>query len=344
MPVCIVHLTQTREGASNVTMQIGDLLASITGEPSPTSTSFPPPKRKADDDIRRPVGKVQKMETQAANSSQPVTQPSKSSAAAPSMSNPKVVQNGRPIQNSATSTFKNGQPTPPPTSDPQKAPKKGSFAEIMARGKAAQSTLGQVGKIQHKKIEKMPSKRERVATLAQKGKSIRKGLDPNSKFRGTAQAQFQDGKDGVKGSGKVGNGKASVEPEKKVKKAAMATTGYAGTARPKPGASRPASRPSGASSSRDRDRFQYRGSSRRDRYVSEEEEDEEMEEEVDYYSDESDMEAAAFEVDEEEEAAARIARKEDAEALAEENRLKREKLEKKRRLEAMAKKAPSQRY
>lgn len=191
----------------------------------------------------------------------------------------------------------------------------------------------------------MPSKRERVATLAQRGKSIGKGLDPNSKFRGTAQAELQDGKNGVKGTGKVGNGKASVEPEKKVKKAAMATTGYAGTARPKPGASRPASRPSaGASSSRDRDRFQYRGSSRRDTYVSEEDEDEEMEEEVGYYSDESDMEAAAFEVDEEEEAAARIARREDAEALAEENSLKREKLEKKRRLEAMAKKAPGQRY
>jgi hypothetical protein len=56
------------------------------------------------------------------------------------------------------------------------------------------------------------------------------------------------------------------------------------------------------------------------------------------------MEAAVFEVDEEEEEAARIARMEDAEALAEENRLKKEKLEKKRRLAALAKKAPGQRY
>ena len=320
--------------------QIGDLLASITGEPSPTSTNFPPPKRKADDDLRRPAGKAQKTETQGTNSSRPVNQSSKSPAAAVSMSKPNLGPTGRPaVHNSATSNFKNGQPTPPPTSDPQKAPKKGSFAEIMARGKAAQSTLGQVGKIQHKKIEKMPSKRERVASLAQKGKSIQRGLDPNSKFRGTAQAQLRDGKSGVKDSGKVGNRKASVEPEKKVKKAAAATTGYAGTARPRPGASSRTS--AGTSSSRDRDRFRYRGSSRRDTYASEE--DDEVEEE-DYYSDESDMEAAAFEVDEEEEAAARIARREDAEALADENRLKREKLEKKRRLEAMAKKAPSQRY
>ena len=326
--------------------QIGDLLASITGEPSPTSTTFPVPKRKADDDLRRPVGKVQKTETQTANSSRPISQFSKSPAVESPLSKSKVAQNDRAIvQNSATSTFKNGQPTPPPTNDPPKAPKKGSFAEIMARGKAAQTTLGQVGKIQHKKIEKLPSKREREAIAARKGKSIQKGLDPKSKFGGTVPAQIRDGRNGVKGNGKVGNGKASVEPEKKVKKAAMATTGYAGTARPKPGGSKPASKTSAAaSSSRDKDRFQGRGSSRRYEYADEDEDDEEMEEEEDYYSDESDMEAAAFEVDEEEEEAARIARKEDAEALADENRHRREKLEKKRRLEAMARKAPGQRY
>jgi hypothetical protein len=327
-------------------MQIGDLLASITGEPSPTTTTFPLPKRKADDDLRRPVGKVQKTETQAANSSRPIIQPSKSSAADSSTSKTKIENGHAAVQNSTTSTFKNGQPTPPPTNDPPKVPKKGSFAEIMARAKAVQSTLGQVGKIQHKKIEKLPSKREREAMAAQKGKSIQKGLDPKGKFSGTAQAHIRDAKNGVKGHRKVGNGKMpGVEPEKKVKKAAMATTGYAGTARPKPGASKLASRSmAGSSSSRDRDRLYDRGSSRRYGYASEEDEDEEMEEEDDYYSDESDMEAAAFEVDDEEEEAARIARKEDAEALAEENRHKREKLEKKRRLEAMAKKAPGQRY
>lgn len=329
------RLTQTSEERSKVMTQIGDLLASITGEPSPTSTAFPLPKRKANGDLHRPTGKVQKTGTPAANTSRPVNQPSKPSTVSSVLSKPTVGSNSRPItQNSATSTFKNKQPTPPPTTDPPKAPKKGSFAEIMARGKAAQSTLGPVGKIQHKKIEKLPSKREREAMAAQKAKSIQRGLDPKSRFAGSSPAQTRDGKNGEKG-----RGKAILEPEKKAKKAAMSTTGYAGTARPKPGASKPASRPY-ASSSLSRNR----AASRRNEYLSEDEEDEEVEEKEEYYSDESDMEAAAFEVDEEEELAARIARKEDAEALAEEKRLKREKLEKKRRLEAMAKKAPGQRY
>jgi protein SPT2 len=229
-----------------------------------------------------------------------------------------------------------------PAVEPEKAPKKGSFKDTLARAAAAQSRMGQVGKIQHKRIEKMPSRREREAILAQKGKAIQKGLDPKGKFGGTAQAQIRNGKEVVKAIGKVGNGKAPAEPEKKVKKAATATTGYTGTARPKTGAARPAARP-GAIASSSRDRFK-RSSARRDEYLSEDEEDEEMMEEEEEYSDESDMEAAAFEVDEEEEVAARIAKQEDREALEEENRLKREKLEKKRRLEAMAKKRPGQRF
>ena len=324
--------------------KIGDLLASINGGPSLTTPISITSKRVADDELRRPVQKLQKTGTQAANSSRPITQLSmKPLAAETSISKAKVVHNGRPaIQNSATSAFKNGQPTPPPTNDPAKPPKKGSFAEIMARGKAAQNTLGQIGKIQHKKIEKLPSKREREAMQARKGKAIQKVLDAKGKFGGAVAAQSRD-KSGVKANGKVGHGKASVEPEKKARKAATATTGYAGTARPKPGGSNMGSRPSVASS-RDKGRFQDRDFSRRYEYVSEEEDDEGIEEQADYYSDESDMEAAAFEVDEEEEKAARIARKEDAEALSEENRLKREKLEKKRKLEALARKAPGQRY
>jgi protein SPT2 len=255
------------------------------------------------------------------------------------MANMKLGSNARAPVPSPTTTFKNGQPTPPPSTDAPaaKPPKKGSYAEIMARGKAAQATLGQVGKIQHKKIEKLPSKREREEMKAQKSQKIQKNLGPNGKFRSTGPP-VSNGRSLARES----VGKVAPEPEKKVKKAAVATTGYAGTARPKPGSAKTPSRSSAALSSRyergpDRYRDDRRGpSSKRYTYASEEEADEEEEVE-DYDSDaSSDMEAAVFEVDDEEEEAARIARREDAEALAEENRLKREKEEKKRRLAAMA--------
>jgi hypothetical protein len=174
--------------ASNIMTKIGDLLASITGEPSPSTMASPPPKRKADDDLRRPVEKSQKRGLQVANCSKPLIQPSKFSATDSSVSNAKVVQNSQSvIRNSATSTFKNGQPTPPPMNDAPKALKKGSFAEIMARGKAAQTTLGQIGKIQHKKIEKLPSKRERAAMQIKKGKSIQKRLASSLRRRSRRQ-------------------------------------------------------------------------------------------------------------------------------------------------------------
>jgi len=322
---------------SNRLVKIGDLLAQITGQPSPTTTAFEPSsKRKAEDDHRRPVDKAPKATTQAASSSRPISDPRK-----PSESNlktrPPATGNGL----SSATTFKNGQPTPPPSSDAPKQPKKGSYAEIMARGQAAQKVLGQVGKIQHKKIEKLPSRRERMELKASRAAKIQKGLAPNSKFQKLGQASLRDGKNGVKENGKVA---AEPVPDKKVKKAALATTGYAGTARPHAGGSKGPSRSNASSSLRRPDRYDDRRSSasRRYTYASE---DEEEEEEQDYESDvSSDMEAAAFEVDEEEELAAKIARQEDAEALAEENRLKREKEEKKRKLLAMAKKAKPTRY
>ncbi len=336
-------------------IQISDLLAQITGEPSPaapTQTIPPLLKRNPDEQLRKPVDKLQKTGTPAGSSSRPPTQVSTPAAVNTSMAKIKLGQNGQPSLQSPTANFKNGQPTPPPQTEPAKPPKKGSYAEIMARGKAAQATLGQVGKIQHKKIEKLPSKREREEMKATKVHNLQKNLGPNGKFRAAGKQLLKDERTGAGNSdlkvsnGKVGsggNGKKSAEAvaEKKIKKAAMATTGYTGTARPNPGAKVSRSSTTGSSRydrgpERGRD-GRYGSSSKGYSYASEEEEDEE-EDEKDYASDvSSDMEAAAFEVDEEEEEAARIARREDAEALAEENRHKREKEEKRRRLMALAK-------
>lgn len=317
-------------------VQIGDLLAQITGEPSPTAGSFPQsPKPKPDEGARRLSDKPKPLTTQPAN---PSPDPRKLSVGYPK---PKV--NPNDSSRASATTFKNGQPTPPPSNDvPKRPPKKGSYAEIMARGQAAQKVLGQVGKIQHKKIEKLPSKREREEMKLQRAGKIQKGMDPKSKFQKIGQSSVQGGKAGTTKGAKAGE----VVPEKKVKKSALATTGYAGTARPKPGGpGRSGSTP--GSSSRRPDRYDDRGGSRsrRSTYSDDEEDDVEEEDEMDYASDvSSDMEAAAFEVDEEEAKAEKIARREDAEALAEENRLKREKEEKKRRLMAMAKKAKPMSY
>lgn len=313
-------------------LQIGDLLAQITGEPSPTlpsSTAFAP-KRKASGDLPKPAEKIQRTNsnTQPANSSHPIAQPARTSTVSSSMAKMNLAR--KPSIPSPTATFKNGQPTPPPTTDPAapaKPPKKGSFAEIMARGKQAQASLGQVGKIQHKKIEKAPSKREREDMKNLKAQRIQKNLGPNGKFKSAVSS--------IPGrSGEREKTKTAPVQEKKPKKAAVATTGYTGTARPKPGSANSLSKPSASSSSRyERVPDRYRDDRRPSKRYDSEDEDE-----LDYDSDaSSDMEATGFEVDDEEERAARIARKEDAEALAEENRLKREKEEKKRRLAAMAK-------
>jgi len=310
------------------------------------------PKRKADDGLRRPNNKTQRTGSTIANSSRPITQVNRPPALDSSVAKMKItpIVRSPALQQPCTTTSNGGQPTSPPSTDATKPPpKKGSYAEIMARGKAAQATLGQVGRIQHKRIEKGPSKRERGEMKARKHRHhkshVSNGVNGNAQIGG--QPPHGDGRNGIREN----NGKVSMRfssekalPEKKIKKAALATTGYAGTARPKPGATKSTSK-SSASASASRhgssaNRYQASVPSRRHDYVSEEDDEEEEDEEGDqeYDSDvSSDMEAAAFEVDEEEEEAARIARREDAEALREENRLKHEKEEKRRKLAAMAK-------
>ncbi|CAD6443417.1 0df7bade-4226-4fee-acf3-99cf6648794b [Sclerotinia trifoliorum] len=328
-------------------MPIGDLLAQISGGPNPTMTmptATLPPKRKANDDLRKPVDKLQKPNT--VPTSRPITQTQRPTAVDTSMGRMRIDTNTRKpaprSANTANTTFKNGQPTPPPSStESSKPPKKGSFQEILARGKAAQASMGQVGVIRHKSIEKAPPKREMDKARTQKGKTIQKGLEPDSKFQKSSQVSGRNVQSGLNGMKSAKAPPPAVE--KKVKKAATATTGYTGTARPRPGGGVTTSKPAASSySSRSGGNDRYKnGRKNLDRYYATDEDEDDMEEDIeedDYASDvSSDMEAATFEVDEEEEMAAAIARKEDAEALAEENRLKKEKAEKRARLAAMAK-------
>lgn len=253
-------------------------------------------------------------------------------------------------------------------SGPKPEPKKRSFAEIMARAKAAQEAMAngnRPGTIQHKTIEKGMTKRERAEVKAVEARQAAK-LARQGGARPGASALSSRSTNGVNGSAKTPNGKTTNGPgrkgapvvEKKVKKAALATTGYTGTARPRPGTSSTKTNGLPAKSGADaRERPRYGGalSSSRRRY---EDEDDDLDDFIEYddeeeepglgaprrggydsmEEDESDMEAGLTDVEEEERRAAMIARREDMEQEALEKRLKREKEEKRRRLmEAAAK-------
>jgi hypothetical protein len=307
------------------------LLAQITGEPQ-TSVPLPNPvqKRKADGDLQRTNDKLVRREQPVAASSTTLTQSKKPSnphqAATGSKST--TTASGPSRVNPSNSSNGTGS-TPASTAEPAKVPKKGSYAEILARAKAAQANLGQVGKIQHKRIEKSLSKRERQELKEQESHAHR--LSKKSS-RSDVRTPAKDGRNGARPTGQSVSSKAPVLPKKKIKKAALATTGYTGTARPNPAAVK-SSKPASSSQATERDSYGRPSASRKATYASEEEDEDEEEE--DYYSDaSSDMEAAVFEVDEEEERATRIARKEDEEAIRVEARLKEEK---RRRLAALAK-------
>lgn len=313
-------------------MYIGDLLAQITGDniSSPAQATLGellPLKRKSEDYPRRAVSKTPQATINVQNGSRkeiPIRTTPNVKANTPRTKLASNVKSEVNINGSIPNITQDSTATPITA---QKPLKKGSYAEIMARGKAAHASLGQVGKIQHKKIERQPTKREREDLKSQRSQKLLKNPNPNSKFQKSGQNKVHDTQ------------KVPTEAPKKVKKAALATTGYTGTARPKTNS---VSKPLRGSESVFPTKIRHNKggpSERRYKYLSEEDEDDEEEEQEENYieSDLSDMEAATFEVDEEEEIASKIARREDAEALAEENRLKREKEVKRRKLAAMAK-------
>lgn len=316
--------------------KISDLLAQISGDAGQPLTANAPLKRKAESELPREDGKLSRTTDALSLSSRPTTQMKKSSSALASQHVSASTAKYSASPNPITSAGNGVNASVNPSFTTAKPPKKGSYAEIMARGKAAQSTLGQIGKIQHKPIEKAPSRRERQEGARSQARGV-----TNGNGRPTGQTPLRNGHSVAREhSGKSASKVSSDKDlsEKRVKKAAIATTGYTGTARPHSSANRSSSKPpshSGYGSGADKNR-RSPGLPRRYTYASEAEDDEIDEE--DYYSEaSSDMEAATFEVDEEEERAARIARREDAEALKEENRLKREKEEKRKRLAAMVK-------
>ncbi|KAL8791028.1 MAG: hypothetical protein Q9213_000235 [Squamulea squamosa] len=220
-------------------------------------------------------------------------------------------------------------------------PKKGSYAEIMAR--AAANNKPQVGVIKHKPKDTISAKKEIMMR--------KKGIHPNGR---SGNKDAPDGKSGRNSNSPVPpgtNSKSSALPGKKP----LPQPTYKGTAAPKPqptykGTMNMKSGSSIANTARrkdtrnDRSRSNSINPSRRSREYSSDEEDEVDDEEDEYSDDSLCMEAGMSDVEKEETAATKAAKKEDEEQLRIENELKKEKEDRKRRLAAMAAKAPKPKY
>jgi hypothetical protein len=229
----------------------------------------------------------------------------------------------------------------------------------MARAKANSEQRESLGKIQHKTVERTLTMKERKEMKAEEARKAR--MEARKLGTGRAGATTAPSREMAKApSARNGLPSASARTkktppveEKKVKKAALATTGYTGTARPRPGASTTAkpgaaNRPGSEARARERPRYGGPLSAPRSRYEEDDEmddfivDDEEEEEEPGYgngqryrydsYDDESDMEAGISDIEDEEQKAERLARREDLEQEALEKRLKQEKEERRRRL------------
>ncbi|TLS28120.1 hypothetical protein PpBr36_00139 [Pyricularia pennisetigena] len=375
-------------------MPIVDLLASITGEkpkPAEPSKININPKRKADDDLRNGGDKLARTTASTASRKVPVTTSRPATAAAsPSVaSNPRPAYQGTSDPNrrtpgsaarssanlgQGTASGQKSRPTPgsarpvASVAAPKTAPKKGSFAEIMARAAKAQQSQGPIGKIQHKAVEKPPLNRQRADPKS----DATRGPATNGRDGGRGGAVAQKGRtagpsatrNGDKTNGRIRSPGAPVTrpapnvkkesavatEAKKIKKAAVATTGYQGTARPKPNGAKKPGQVSTSSRNADHRTAGVSGSrgyrSRQSRHY---EDDDDMDDFIDYddeedeigygrpqyadaSDDESDMEAGISDIDEEEHRAEILGRREDREQEALEQRLKLAKEERKQRL------------
>lgn len=264
--------------------------------------------------------------------------------------------------------------TPASPSVASAPPRKGTFADIIARAQAAQAATNQLGVIKHKPVGKMSVQerralREQIKAKKSGNKSARaagNAVDPRKKspaadMNGRESRSNLGGTPRDKGKARAGDPESAY---KGTSRPARVETEYKGTARPvksetdyKGTARRPDTHSPISPGRKNGFRRDLSSTKRQpstsNRYATQAEleqdddddEDEERygeDDEEEYESDSlSDMEAAAFEVEEEEFTSLKKAKKEDEEALREEMELKRKKLERKRALQALASKRRS---
>lgn len=283
-------------------------------------------KRKAEEGLAGRDGKV--MRNGIASGQIPRATPSTNPPAKPSR--PPISLSS----SSATMPYRGTAPATPTTltGEALKTPKKGSYAEIMARAKANQSKPS-VGTISHKPKEQIAPSYKKELKLKKKA--------------------LKDKKLGIKNDSRPGSsGSMSSSPAPgPVANKKVAAPVYKGTAKSKPqlpqptyrGTMKPASTTAKPPTARDRDANPRKA--RYDEYAATDEDDLDDVEEDEYDSDGSDdMEAGFTDVEQEESLAVKAARKEDEEEAKLEAKLKKEKEERRKRLEQLAKKAKPQRY
>ncbi|KAJ6060836.1 hypothetical protein N7444_002690 [Penicillium canescens] len=299
-------------------------------ERKPTAVRQPPPpsgnvsgglKRKAEDQLARPVKPESNVTSKPAITKPAATKQPISSAAPKALSKPASTITSRaapakPVSKIGTSTAIKAAPAP-----------KGSFAEIMAKAQALQDKAPtNAGTLRHQAVPK-----ERLSKVERKRRAMEAQAKEKEARLGKKSAPGATGKDRIALTKRSSDGpsyKGTAKPAKHTQTPEQPA--YRGTA------GLPSSRGVG-----DRRHQSRNGRSRRDEYLGTDEEDEGDYGGYggydDYYSDESsDMEAGLDDVDREEAAALKFAKREDEEELRQEMAAKKEKLARQRKLAALA--------
>lgn len=306
-------------------------------EPTLTNNNLSNKKRKAESELPKMNCKASK-DSKGSGPSSGVAAPDRPRLLADLKrpSAPTSSKQAVPYRGTSTASSASARPTTPASEAPKAAPKKGSYAEIMARAKAAQTASSAVGVIKHKPKEKVSEKKELL--LAKKGLSAKGKNGPKPRQHGGSP------------DSKSSSPAPRLPTSKKSSEKKLAQPAYKGTAKPVP-AYRGTMKavPSTASSHKITSRaHSSTAKSRHDRHASSEDDiidDEEIEEdEDDYPESESDMEAGFSDVEEEEQMAVKAAKKEDNEQARIEDQHKREKEDRRRMLQQMAKNAKKRSY
>lgn len=217
------------------------------------------------------------------------------------------------------------------------AAKKGTYREILARAQAAKAAQTDFGQIKHRPGQKLSRRARRLAQEQEATQGSQKHLASGARQRAIHEAQLS---------------RADAQPQKpKPKRPPLE---YKGTMRSNTAAEQPQNHSRKvADASRDKldDRstgryaaFDEEVACKKYRYGGSSEEGPD-DEESEVVEDDEDLEGGGFdELEAEEELSLRAARKEDAEALRQENEHRRMKMERKRKLEQLAAKAQKPRY